>query len=157
MSEKVYITSDNTVVFRCPNCQRTKTVAVKDLGERQPMRFKLKCPCGHVTVSTVEKRRHFRKEIDLPGSYIHYVDGQPKGRGLLRIKDLSVSGMNLFISANKTFAAGDILKVSFNLDDARSSLVEKKVVVCRPKPPYFGVEFAPNETLDKALGFYLLP
>jgi hypothetical protein len=156
MSEKVYITSENTVVFRCPNCQRTKTVPAKDLGDRQPLRFKLKCPCGQITVSTVEKRRQYRKEIDLPGSYIHYVDGQARGNGLLRVRDISARGMNLFISTHKNFTAGDILKVSFTLDDACRSRVEKKVVIRRLTPPTFGVEFAPNETLDKALGFYLL-
>lgn len=156
MPEKVFITSENTVVFRCPSCHRTKTVPVKDLGDRQPLRFKVKCPCGQVSISSVEKRRHFRREIDLPGSYIHYVDGQPQSRGLLRVKDISTSGMQLFISANKKIAAGDVLKVTFTLDDARSSQVEKKVIVRRPNPPYFGVEYAPTETLDKALGFYLL-
>jgi hypothetical protein len=84
------------------------------------------------------------------------VDGQPKGKGLLRVKDISLNGMSLFVSGAKTFDAGDILKVSFNLDDARQSAVEKKLVVRRVNPPYFGCEFAPNETIDKALGFYLL-
>jgi hypothetical protein len=156
MSEKVFITSENTVVFRCPSCQRTKTVPVKDLGDRPSLRFKVKCPCGQVSISSVEKRRHFRREIDLPGSYIHYVDGRPQGRGLLRVKDISTSGMQLFISATKKFATGDVLKVTFTLDDARNSQVEKKVIVRRPNPPYFGVEYAPTEMLDKALGFYLL-
>ena len=157
MSEKVFITSDNKVVFRCPNCQRTKTMDAADLGERQPLRFKLKCPCGHVTVSTVEKRRYYRKEIDLPGSYTRYVEGKPAGSGLLRVNNLSTTGMKLFISTQERFAAGDLLKVSFTLDNAQRSQVQKKVVVCSVTPPNYGVEYAPNETIDKALSFYMLP
>ena len=154
MEEKVFITSENTVVFRCPSCQRTKTVdaATLDLTRRQ--RFRLKCPCGQVTTSVIEKRRRYRKETSFPGTYVHYVDGQPRGKGSLVVKDLSVNGMKLMI-ASGTFSPGDLLKVSFTLDDAHRSAVEKKVIVRSLSPPYVGTEFAPTETIDKALGFYL--
>jgi len=156
MTETVYITSSNTAVFRCPNCQRTKTMDVSAFEERsQPLRFKVKCPCGHATVATIEKRRRYRRDTDFPGSYVHYVNGQPKGKGSLRVKDLSTSGMKLMIAASENFAPGDMLKVSFNLDDAQRSLVQKKVVVRNISPPHVGTEFAPTETIDKALGFYL--
>ena len=156
MDEKIFITSENTVVFRCPHCQRTKTVDVASLGDlAQPLRFRLKCPCGQVTTSVVDKRRRFRKETRFPGSYVHYVDGQPRGKGSLTVKDLSVNGMKLMIASGETFNRGDVLKVSFRLDDAQRSPVEKKVVIRSISPPFFGTEFAPTETLDKALGFYL--
>ncbi len=156
MTETVYITSGNKAVFRCPNCHRTKTVDVSAFEEhRQPLRFKVKCPCGQVTVSSIEKRRRYRKETDLPGAYVHYVDGQPKGKGVLRVRDLSATGMKLQISACETFAPGDMLKVSFNLDDAQRSPLQKKVIVRNISPPHVGAEFAPTETIDKALGFYL--
>jgi hypothetical protein len=156
MDEKIFITSENTVVFRCPHCQRTKTVDVASLGDlAQPLRFRLKCPCGQVTTSVVDKRRRFRKETHFPGSYVHYVDGQPRGKGSLTVKDLSVNGMKLMIASGETFNRGDVLKVSFRLDDAQRNPVEKKVIIRSISPPFFGTEFAPTETLDKALGFYL--
>lgn len=156
MAETVYISSNNTVVFRCPHCQRTKTVDASTFGElRQPLRFKLKCPCGQVTVSMLDKRRRYRKETNFPGSYVHYVNGQPKSKGSMRVKDLSSNGMKLLITASETFAIGDMLKVSFHLDDAQRSLVQKKVIVRNLSAPYVGTELAPTETIDKALGFYL--
>jgi hypothetical protein len=156
MEEKLFITSENTVVFRCPHCQRTKTVDVATLGDlARPLRFRLKCPCGQVTSSVIDKRRRFRKETSFPGTYVHYVDGQPRGKGSLTVKDLSVNGMKLMIASGETFNRGDVLKVAFKLDDAKRSLVEKKVVIRSISPPFFGTEFAPTETLDKALGFYL--
>jgi hypothetical protein len=156
MEEKLFITSENTVVFRCPHCQRSKTVDVATLGElSRPLRFRLKCPCGQVTTSVIDKRRRFRKETSFPGTYVHYVDGQPRGKGSLTVKDLSVNGMKLMIASGETFNRGDVLKVAFKLDDAKRSLVEKKVVIRTISPPFFGTEFAPTETLDKALGFYL--
>lgn len=156
MEEKVFITSENTVVFRCPQCQRTKTVDVAALGDlSQPLRFRLKCPCGQATTSVVDKRRRFRKETSFPGTYVHYVDGQPRGKGSLTVKDLSVNGMKLMIASGETFNRGDVLKVAFRLDDAQRSPVEKKVIIRSISPPFVGTEFAPTETLDKALGFYL--
>jgi len=156
MEEKLFITSENTVVFRCPHCQRTKTVGVATLGDlSRPLRFRLKCPCGQVTSSVIDKRRRFRKETSFPGTYVHYVDGQPRGKGSLTVKDLSVNGMKLMIASGETFTRGDVLRVAFKLDDAKRSLVEKKVVIRSISPPFFGTEFAPTETLDKALGFYL--
>ena len=155
MAETVYITSNNTAVFRCPHCQRTKNVDIstfKDLN--QPLRFKVKCPCGQITVSVIEQRR-YRKETDLVGTYVHYVNGQPKGKGSLRVKDLSTSGLKLMITSSEPLAIGDVLQVSFQLDNPQRSLVQKKVVVQNIGLPYVGVEFAPTEALDKALGFYL--
>jgi len=103
----------------------------------------------------IDKRRRFRKETSFPGTYVHFVDGQPRGKGSLTVKDLSVNGMKLMIASGETFNRGDVLKVAFKLDDAKRSLVEKKVVIRTISPPFFGTEFAPTETLDKALGFYL--
>jgi len=156
MTETVYVTSSNTAVFRCPHCQRTKNVDVATLGDlKQPLRFKVKCPCGQTTVSVIEQRRRYRKETNLPGTYVHYVNGQPKGKGAVQIKDLSTSGMKLLIATSEHFAVGDLLKISFQLDDPPRSQIQKKVLIRKLTPPLIGTEFAPTETLDKALGFYL--
>lgn len=156
MAETVYVTGNNTAVVRCPDCQRTKTVDVSAYREvKQALRLKVKCPCGRITTSILEKRRVFRKEIDLPGTYIHYVEGRPKDKGAMTVKDISISGMKLMIPSIASFAAGDVLQISFRLDDAHRSQIQKKVIVRNINPPYIGVETAPTETGDKALGFYL--
>jgi hypothetical protein len=156
MAETVYITSHNTAVFRCPHCQRTKNVDISTFGElKQPVRFKVKCPCGQSTVSVLEKRRRYRKGADLVGTYVHYVNGQPKSKGSLRVKDLSTHGLKLMMTSSESLAVGDLLQVSFHLDNPQRSPIQKKVVVQNINLPYVGVEFAPSETLDTALGFYL--
>jgi len=156
MAETVYITTSNTAVFRCPKCQRAKTLDVSTFGEfKSPLRFKLTCPCGHVASAILEKRKRYRKGSHLPGTYVHYVDGQPRGKGTLTVKDLSTNGMKLVLSAIGTIAPGDLLKIEFRLDDANRSLVQKKVVVRNISDNIVGTEFAATEALDKALGFYL--
>jgi hypothetical protein len=63
--------------------------------------------------------------------------------------------MKLVLSASGTIAPGDLLKIEFRLDDARRSLVQKKVVVRNVSEDSVGTEFTVTEALDKALGFYL--
>ena len=156
MAETVYITNSNTAVFRYPQCQRTKNLDVSTFGEfKPPLRFKLTCPCGHVASAVLEKRKRFRKGTHLPGTYVHYVNGQPQGKGTMTVKDLSTNGMKLVFTGNPTIAPGDLLKIEFRLDDAQRSLVQKKVVVRNVGDHSVGTEFAATETLDKTLGFYL--
>ncbi|RPJ72622.1 MAG: PilZ domain-containing protein [Desulfobacteraceae bacterium] len=156
MAETVYITSENQAIFRCPVCQRTKTVDVTAFDQlKPPLRFRMKCPCGHETTAIVEKRRRFRKETSLPGHYVHYVNGQPKGKGAMTVKDLSTTGMKLEVVASGTMAEGDLLKVEFKLDNPARSLVTKKLIIRNIVGNLIGTQFAPTETVDKALGFYL--
>jgi len=156
MTETVYVTESNTAVFRCPQCQRAKTVDVSAFGEsKSPLRFKLTCPCGHVASVVLEKRKRYRKGAHLPGTYVHYVNGQPRGKGTMTVKDLSTNGMKLVFNGTGTIAPGDLLKIEFRLDDAQRSLVQKKVVVRNVNDNFIGTEFAATEALDKALGFYL--
>jgi hypothetical protein len=115
----------------------------------------MNCPCGLETTAIVEQRRFFRKEVSLPGSFVHVVNGQPKGKGLMMVKDLSTAGMKLAIAASKTMAAGDLLRVEFKLDDPARSPITKKLIIRSISGNEVGTEFAPTETLDKALGFYL--
>ncbi|MCU0562187.1 MAG: PilZ domain-containing protein [Desulfobacterales bacterium] len=156
MVETVYVTTANEAVFRCPQCQRTKTVDASSFEHlTPPLRFKMRCPCGHQATAVVEQRRRFRKEVSLPGSFVHLVNGQPKGKGRMTVKDLSATGMKLAIAASGALSAGDMLKVEFHLDDAARSPIKKKLIVRNISGSEVGAEFAPTETLDKALGFYL--
>jgi PilZ domain len=156
MVEPVYITESNTAVFRCPQCQRAKTLDVSTFGEfKWPLRFKLTCPCGHVASAVLEIRKRYRKGVHLPGTYVHYVNGQPQGKGRMTVRDLSASGMRLLLTASGTIAPGDLLKIEFRLDDAQRSLIQKKVIVRNVGDNFVGTEFAATEALDKALGFYL--
>jgi len=156
MDETVYVTSSNTAVFRCPQCQRAKSVDLSTFGElKPPLRFKLTCPCGHVASAVLTKRKRYRKGTHLPGTYVHYVNGQPRGKGTMTVKDLSTNGMKLVLAGSGSIAPGDLLKIEFRLDDAQRSLVQKKVVVRNVGDNSIGTEFTATETLDKSLGFYL--
>ena len=115
----------------------------------------VKCPCGHTYKAILEKRKQYRKETDLPGTYIHFIDGQPRDRGLMTVKDISTSGMKLKLNVKQNFAIGDQLDVEFHLNDTHRTLIKKTVIIRNQREQFIGTELAPFETVDKALGFYL--
>ena len=156
MIEKVYITSRQMATFICPKCQKSKTVNVSQYANLDKIiKVNVKCPCGYGYTSILEKRKKYRKETNLHGSYIRIVDGKEAGNGLMVVRDLSTTGMKLQINGAHDCVAGDILKVEFHLDDTQRSLVKKKVIIRNINGKEVGTELAPTEAFDKALGFYL--
>ena len=156
MTEKVYITSQQMATFVCPKCSRSKTVSVSDYAHVDKLiKVNVKCPCGHAYTSILEKRKQYRKASNLPGSYIHYIDGRPVNRGLMTVEDISANGLKLKLNASHNCAVGDQMQVEFNLDDRHRTVITKRVIVRNINGPFIGAEFGPAEALDKALGFYL--
>ncbi len=156
MYQKVYVTSKRMATFSCPQCTRSKTVDVSKYAAIDKMvKVNIKCPCGHAYKAILEKRKHYRKETNLPGTYIHFIDGKPQNRGLMTIKDISTSGVKVQLNVKQYFAIGDQMKIEFHLDDAQRTLIKKTVIIRNQRDRIIGAEFAPYETVDKALGFYL--
>lgn len=156
MSEIVHVTSENKARFECPKCHKSKTVDANNFkSATRSVRVKVRCPCGNQYVAILEKRRGYRKEVSLPGSYVQYVDGTETYRGAMTIRDISIGGMKLRITNTSKFSVGDILQLEFRLDDAHRSLLQKKVIVRNIEENYIGAEYAMSEATDKALGFYL--
>lgn len=156
MFDKVYITSDQMATFVCPKCGKLKRVDVSQYASHDRMiKVKVKCPCGYAYTSILEKRKKYRKETNLEGSYIRIVDGKETSRGLMTVTDLSATGMKLHINDHHGFEVGDPLKVEFYLDDTQRSFIRKLVIIRNIHRSEIGTELAPTETIDKALGFYL--
>lgn len=156
MTQKIYVTSKQMATFSCPQCNRSKTVDVSKYATLEKMvKVNIKCPCGHAYKAILEKRRQYRKMTNLPGTYVHFIDGQPRSRGLMTVMDLSTAGMKLRLNVKQNFALGDQLRVEFHLDDAHRTLIKKTVIIRNQRDQFLGVELAPFEAVDKALGFYL--
>ena len=158
MVEKTYITRKKTATLICPKCQRSKTVDVSQfvITSNKNIKINVKCPCGHAFTSFLERRKRYRKETKLPGSFARFVADKPAGRGYLLIRDLSSTGMKIEVYENFKFSEGDILKIEFQLDDSKKTLITKKVVIRSIKNSFIGTEFLQTEAEDKALGFYLM-
>jgi hypothetical protein len=156
MTNKVYISSQQTATFVCPECSRSKTVNVSKYAHVDKLiKVNVKCPCGHAYTSILEKRKQYRKETHLSGTYIHFIDGRSANRGLMTVKDISATGMKLKMNVELNCNIGDYLEVEFHLDNRDRTLINKRVIVRNLSGNYIGVEFGPTEAIDKALGFYL--
>jgi hypothetical protein len=156
MTDKVYISRQQMATFVCPKCSRSKTVNASKYAHLDKLiKVNVKCPCGHAYTSILEKRKQYRKETHLSGTYIHFLDGRPANRGLMTVKDISANGMKLKLNVELICDIGDHLDVEFHLDNRDRTLIKKRVIVKNVSGLYIGVEFGPTEALDKALGFYL--
>lgn len=158
MDQTVFISSKNTATFRCPECGSAKTTDVSRYAEiDKKITVNCTCTCGHRFSCRLEKRRQYRKGADLPGKFTLVGKDGSKDTGLVKVVDLSTTGLKLKMAVPRTFALGDELIVEFRLDDRKRTPMQKRVIVRNISGPYIGASFHPHELDDPALGFYLMP
>jgi hypothetical protein len=157
MLPKVFIASNNTATFVCPQCGNATTANVaKYASIKQRVTVGCRCACGHHFDVSLEKRRQYRKSTDLPGVFYYHLSNGETDKGSMRVVDISSSGLKLKLNVVRTFKEGDHLKVEFHLDDKRRNLMEKEVIVRNVHQNYVGTSFAKDQGDDPNLGFYLM-
>ena len=160
MDQKVYITSQNLVTFTCPKCEKPRIVNVTEHPDLEKKdKVTVKCPCGHKYTVIIERRKQYRKATNFPGQYKHIVDGRVIDQGLMRVIDLSRTGMKIKLNVKRNLDIGARLLLEFRLDDAHRSFIQKEVEVKKVFDQELGVEFTsvhPSNPSDRALGFYML-
>jgi predicted RNA-binding Zn-ribbon protein involved in translation (DUF1610 family) len=157
MVDKVFITSNNTATFVCPQCGNVTTANVaKFAAIDKRVTVKCKCGCGHRFSVSLEKRRQYRKTTDLPGMYYYRMPNGDEDKGIMRVVDISSTGIKLRLNVQRDFPVGELLRVEFHLDDKRHTLIDKKVVVRNVYGNLVGTAFPVNEADDPNLGFYLM-
>lgn len=157
MIQKVFITSKNTATFVCPECGNTSIANVsKYAAIDKKVTVNCRCICGHNFKVSLEKRRQYRKETDLPGVYFYEMGHGDVDKGIMRIVDISSNGFKLKLNVERQFKGGEKLRVEFHLDDKRRTFIQKEVIVRNVFKNLVGTSFAPTEGDDPALGFYLM-
>ena len=159
MARKVFINENNTATLVCPECSKATTIDVSKYKDLQRLvTLKVICKCKKPFSVTLERRRHFRKPVDLKGKYEYRPSGRPASRGTLSVLNVSRSGLKMKFNQLPELEAGVRLNVEFTLDDKHNSLIRKEVVVRGIKNNEVGAEFCSfdaSDPSDKALGFYL--
>lgn len=151
MAERVFINAENMATFQCPQCKKSWKKDFSQLSRFNSNRLRCKCPCGHTFAVILEKRRHVRKAAELSGSFIH---DRTKRRGIIHIKNISISGVGFDLTSDQFMHVGDRLGLKFNLDDPPRSFLYKEVIVRKISGRYVGVEFCEFKHKD-ALEIYL--
>ena len=172
--QKVYLNENNQITISCPQCKKTKNIDATPFLKKKGLveltfRFKCDtCDCGHKDCGEckegdcrnsnkiiIERRKFFRKKVDLSG----YLVGTNRKRYPVRVLDLSRTGLRTQSLIGHPFKVDQKLQVEFTLDDARKSFIAKQIVVRKVDNKVVDGEFTDidgYDTDDKAIGFYLM-
>ena len=152
---RVFLNDQGEGTFICPACDKG---VIRDLsqftGAESAVRLKCKCSCGNVYRVLVERRRHFRKSVKLVGMLSHRGENGPPGKSLIKILDISQSGIQFSVNSMPEFEVGTKLALEFTLDDADRSQIREVCIVRRIRSNIVGVEFENFDHYGK-LGQYL--
>ena len=158
MTIKIFLNSDQTATFVCPECEKTRLADVSQyIATKNIIRLKAKCACGHVYKVFIDKRKKFRKQTRLNGIY-KYVPNESQSKeytGDITVENLSLSGLRIKLQTMPRFKVDDILLIDFYLDDTNRSQIREKVIVRNIKGLNAGLEYVVQQSLNKDLGFYL--
>ena len=154
-SRKIYVRPDDTAVISCPHCNCHKTVPVASC-KGSKYRVKIKCKCGDVFTVDLEFRKKARKCASLPGKFTNH--SQKDIRGDIVVKDLSLSGIKFVTMDIEKLKIDDEITVSFKLDNAERTTINKEVIVRNIHENNVGCEFEKSSEYapDGELGFYLM-
>ncbi len=159
MNQKIFINEENFATFVCPKCtlsQDTDVTKYKQINKE--VRLKIKCTCGHLYSVTLERRKQFRKETDIPGKYSYCDASGTVKSGSLVITNISRAGLKLQSRLMQGLQIGDKLNIEFSIGDQVHTLIKKEVIVRVISKLFIGVEFCSYDVsipMDKALAFYL--
>jgi hypothetical protein len=157
MVEIVYPTAENKATFICPMCRKAKTVDVsKVLQASTSAKVNSSCACGHSWTSFIDKRKYYRKVVNLPGAYRHIKDGKVLERGTMKVVDLSLGGIKIKPNFARNLQIDNRLEMKLQLDDAEQTIIRKNARVRNASGAYIGASFDKDVAYDLAIGFYLL-
>lgn len=160
----------------CPQCKKTRQIDATPFLKKKGLvklsfRFKCNsCDCGHKDCSEckgsdcsnghsnefiLERRKFYRKKVNLSGSII----GDSGKRYSIRVRDLSRTGLKMEILTPHNFQVDRKILVEFFLDDVNETQVSKQVVIRKTEEKTVDGEFLATENFDKSdkiIGFYLM-
>lgn len=152
---RVFVNDHGQGSFICPACSKG---VIRDLNDfldvRSAVRLKCKCSCGHVYRVLVERRRHFRKPVNLAGMFIYQNNEGYPVKGLIKVMDISQTGIRFSVNSVPDFKVGDKLIVEFTLDDEDHSQIRETGTVRRIQTNIIGLSFKNTDHYGK-LGQYL--
>jgi len=148
----IYAFSERKVTFICPECGYNRTLTESEKDQYQTS-FGLDCKCGVKYECRIDFRKHYRKSVNLPGTYFQT---ESWVRGDIRVHNIALRGVGFYTISSHQLKLGDIIQVKFLLDDKRETEIDRQMVVRSIERNHIGAQFAEQLPYDKDLGFYLL-
>lgn len=101
-----------------------------------------------------ERKKIYRKKVRLDGVFEH---PSVKSYGNILVEEIALTEIGFRVTTGPlNVKPGDLLEVSFRLDDALHSLIERRVIVRSVQGEQVDAEFYNPPPYAKDLGFYLL-
>jgi len=150
---KFYVNDINQATIVCPNCGFAKVIDTTNFKNTEK-RLKANCKCGEAFRFTLEFRKHYRKDVKLPGEYRTIEKG---GKGEIVVQNLSLSGVHFTSFRPHQISAGDTLELKFILDNSARTEIRRTAKVMWVRDHDVGVQFIGQKTFEKDLSFYLRP
>lgn len=152
-SVTTHVDSDGTAAITCPVCSNQKRTSVATFKHKKHV-LKVSCSCKTVFRVLLNYRRHYRKAVNLSGTYttLYQYD---KTKGLAQITNVSTGGVQYRVVGLNKLHPGSIIDLDFQLDDRQCSPIKKQALVRYTHDNIVGCEFVDKGESDKALAFYL--
>ncbi|MHC1725241.1 MAG: PilZ domain-containing protein [Syntrophobacteraceae bacterium] len=148
---RVYLNESSSGTITCPKCGHSRQINFSN--DKIPTSVKAKCFCGCSFRINFEKRRYYRKSVQIPG--ICMISGDTEDDSQIVILDISQGGMRAVKKSGKLPKLDQRLRINFSLNETKLSCV---VSICHVKNEHFGAIFQDlDEHSKKTLGFFLLP
>ena len=152
---RIFLNDRSEGTFICPACNKGVIRDLSKFAQTQvAVRLKCKCSCGNVYRVLLERRCHFRKPANLVGRFFFQGDKGTPVKGLIKIRDISQSGIQFSVNSMPQFDVGDKLIIEFTLDDGDRSQIREEGIVQRIQSNIIGLEFETTDHYGK-LGRYL--
>jgi hypothetical protein len=158
--QPVFPRDDGLVLLTCPHCGLQESISL-DPFHTLGNALEVQCPCQKAFMAVLEKRRTFRKPVQLDG---YFTVGQDDGTqsvdgiiwGPMVVKDLSKAGLRFSTEKSELVHPGDLLTVRFNLDNSNKALIHKPARVISVTNQGIGCRFEGEDSYDITLGFYFI-
>lgn len=170
-TQKIYIKQiTGQASICCPFCRKQTAIKVNKLMEKQH-KFNVKCTCQSIFPVELEQRTLLRKQTDLPGTFEKVNTSHlnlkmentsealinllfpPEQRQPCRVANLSGRGLAFIHQGEIELVPGDMIYISFKLDDPEGSFIKKQCLVRVVKDRYVGCKLLGED--DKVLEQYL--
>ena len=149
--QRVFPTPNGTVAITCPYCGRLKVTDVPFLV-CAPRPMEINCDCGEMFQVILDTRIFPRKATQLSGQY---KTSQTAVSESMTVEDLSFVGVKLRTKSSHHIQKGDILNITFVLNNQAQSKIVKTVVAQHINERVIGTKFCEQQAFDSALAHYL--
>ena len=147
------VDTENNAEVQCPECGLSRSINVEGFRYSREV-FTFHCPCGCEFRGTFDFRSGWIRRVTLTGEY-HNPRSDDSDQ--MQVQVLSMDGLNFRTPSRHDIARGDLINLSFRLDNVMSTEIRRQARVINITESGIEAEFHNRPPYDPDLGFYLMP